>query len=123
MALSNIGEWAFLLGVIIAIIVGALAVFVPSMIGPAAADWVIVVLVILGIIIGFLNIKDKETTVFLVAAIALAISWQAFSKLNVLINPLGSLIGQILMYIAIFVAPAAIIVALKAVINLARTKA
>ena len=120
MALSNIGEWAFILGVLIAIIAGIVATFVS--IG-AAADWIIVVLVILGIIIGFLNIKDKEITSFLVAAIALALSWQAFSGLDVLINPLGSLIGQILRYIAVFVAPAAIIVALKAVANLARAKA
>ena len=119
MSLQKVGEYAFLLGVIVAVLAGLIAVFSASTLA-GIADWIVVLLVILGIIIGLLNIKDKETSNFLIAAIALAIGAAAFSALDVLVTPLGGLIGQILAYIAVFVAPAAIIVALKAVWNLAK---
>ncbi len=117
---QRIGAWAFLLGVIIAIIAGIVAVAVT-----ATSAWVILVLVILGLIVGFMNIQDKQITAFLIAAIALmvlgATSGTVLGELNTLIAGLGSLVNAILGNIAIFVAPAALVVALKEVINLSKS--
>jgi len=117
MNLQKIGSYAFILGAIIAILAGIAAV--AGALGNAA-PWVGAVLVVIGIIIGFINIKEKEMTPFLVAAVALmvtsAIGWQ---YLNILEFPLGTLIQTILAYIGVFVAPAAVIVALSAVKKIA----
>ena len=80
------------------------------------------VLVILGIICGIATITEKEATAFLIAAIALAVvRGTVFLPLNYL-PPLGYMAMWIVNFIATFVAPAAIIIAIKAVWALARTR-
>ncbi len=116
MELEQIGEYAFILGVVIAVIAG----FAVNYLG-AFAGWVPLVLIILGILVGLLNIKDKETTPFLIAAIALlatgAIS--AFREIDSVVDPLGTVLSNIFGNIAVFVAPAAVIVAVVAIYKLA----
>jgi lipoprotein signal peptidase len=115
MELEKIGEWAFIIGVIIAVIAGALYSFLGEF-----SQQIPLVLVILGIVVGLLNIKDKETTPFLIAAIALlstgAIS--AFREIDLVVDPLGLILTKIFGYIALFVAPAAVIVAVVAIYKL-----
>lgn len=118
---QRVGAWAFILGVIVAIIAGIVAVSVA-----ATSGWVILLLVILGLIVGFLNIEDKQITAFLIAAIALMVlgatsGTTILGELNTIIAGLGTLVNAILVNIAIFVAPAALVVALKEVINLSKT--
>lgn len=113
----NYGPYAFTAGVVIAVLAGLLATQL------AAYSWLIgIVLLILGIIVGFLNIKDKEVTNFLVATIAL-MSTSAIADwvlLDIAGLPLGTWIVSILSNIGFFVAPAAVIVALKAVYAMAK---
>jgi hypothetical protein len=111
--LQEIGSYAFLLGIIIAIIATFLYPTVLS-----APMWVPVLLIILGLIVGLLNITDKETTSFLVAAIALILTSGALAGLSAW--GLGA-ISTLVAYIAIFVAPAALIVALLSVWKLAKS--
>ena len=101
--LGFIGVWSFIIGLILAVVAGLL--------WPANST-IIVVLVILGIIIGLLNITAKEFTLFLLATIALVVVGNVFAPLTAL--SLGEKLGNILGYIAILVAPAAIIAAIKA---------
>ncbi|MBS3057426.1 MAG: hypothetical protein J4415_02250 [Candidatus Diapherotrites archaeon] len=122
--LEKIGGYAFLLGVVIAVIAGLLV----SLEAVAAnAAWITLVLVILGLIVGFLNIKDKQVTNFLVAAIALlALSISAgglvsLGTVEVLI-PLAAVLVAMVGNVAVFVMPAALIVALKEVYNIASGK-
>ena len=104
---KKVGHYAFIVGVVLAIIAGIIVTNNP---------WIVLALVILGLIVGFLNITAKETTEFLVAAIALIAAGGA----NLTIIPyVGDYLTAILGYIAVFVAPAAIVVALKAVKALA----
>ena len=103
---SRLGRWAFIVGVLIAIIAG----LVPAWQTPTIT-WV---LVILGLIVGLLNITAKETVEFLVATIALMLIGSAGA-----IPALGTIILSILANIVAFVAPAALIVALKAIYELA----
>ncbi|MBI2530394.1 MAG: hypothetical protein HYW05_04590 [Candidatus Diapherotrites archaeon] len=116
MDLEKIGGYAFLLGVIIAVIAGIAASQVAAYAGTIA-----LVLVILGLIVGLLNIKDKQVTNFLVAAIALlALSITAGGLVTIpyIGNYLVAIVGQV----AVFVMPAALIVALKDIYNIASGK-
>ena len=56
----NLGKWAFIIGVILALIAGFIT-----------ASWPAVVLAILGLIVGLMNVTLKEEIPYLVAVIAL----------------------------------------------------
>ena len=113
----KIGEWAFIIGVVIAIVVG---LFSGSLTGNTKG-LLTLILVVLGLIVGFLNISEKETTPFLVAAIALmATSAAKLEVINDLVANVGTWLQAIVTNIGVFVAPAAIVVALKAIKSLAK---
>ena len=101
--LGMVGFWAFIIGLVIAVLAGIVA---------PANSIVILVLLILGLIIGFLNITAKEITLFLVATIALVVVGNVFTPLTVL--DLGKFLGSMLSYVATLMAPAAIVAAIKA---------
>ncbi len=101
--LSKIGFWAFIIGLILSLIGGIVA---------AQNNAIVIILVILGIIIGLLNITAKETLLFLVATVALIVVGRVFEPLTVL--SLGKYLDQILGYVATLMAPAAVIAAIKA---------
>ena len=103
---GKIGHWVFLASILIAIVLG---IFYPD------KTMVASILVLLGILVGFLNITSDEVHGFLLAAIALIIS----AKSVELIPLVGGTVDHILQYIVIFVAPAAVIVSLIAVWRLA----
>lgn len=108
---KKIGEWAFILGVLIAVLSGIA-------IGRVEGN-IALILILLGLFVGLINIKkdEKRLTTFLVAAIALLLSGTAGLENLPLV---GSIIGPILINITTFVTPAAAIIALKAVYNLAK---
>ncbi len=70
MVTEQLGSWAFILGVLIAVITGLVMTFVAL---GTAAQWITLVLVILGFIVGFTNISGKELNDFLTAGIALVL--------------------------------------------------
>ena len=106
--MKKMGHIAFIVGILVAIV----AALVPALQGDIAV-WL---MVILGLIVGFLNISAKEVSGFLIAAMALIIASSASAlSLAVIWVGLTSILGNVI----IFVAPAAIIVAMKAVIALA----
>ncbi len=123
---KSAGEYAYLVSLVIAVLAGLAAAA-----NFGASPWVALLLVVLGVIVGFLNISEKETGAFLVASIALLVASLganplgtagAFSVLDSAVPRLGTLINAILGNIAIFVAPAAIIIAVKAVHAMASKK-
>ena len=101
--LGFIGFWAFIAGLIIAVVGGILS---------PANTVLVVILIILGLVVGFLNITGKEIMLFLIAAIALIVIGRVFEPLTVL--GIGRILDNILSYIAIFMAPAAVVAAIKA---------
>ncbi len=111
--MAKMGEWAFIIGVVLAILFG----FIPDQWEGRAT----LVLVILGLAVGILNITEKESTPFLVAAAALMITSSAGATLS-LIPPeiLGNFLQGAVTNIGVFVAPAAVVVALKAIQSLAK---
>lgn len=110
---KKMGEWAFIIGVVIAIVVSLIKV------SGTLAGWLVLLLVVVGLIVGLLNVTEKEATPFLVASVALLIAGTVGGSLSV-IPLIGSYLQAIVQNIAVFVAPAAIVVALKAIQSLAK---
>jgi len=105
-----IGKWAFIIGLVVAIVVGFVEI-------PYAG----LILLVLGLIVGFLNIAAKETTQYLVAAIALMTGAVALSVAPVA-GVVGDVVAKILSAFVAFIAAAALVVAVKAVIELSSKK-
>jgi Na+/H+ antiporter NhaB len=104
---AKYGSWAFIVGVVLAIILGLFSTFIS-----AYTEAITYIVIILGLIVGFLNMSHKEATNFLISAITLlAVGTAGLEILPVV----GTYVGSVLTKIIAFVAPAAVIIALKAV--------
>lgn len=112
---SKMGQWAFIVGVGIAIVIGLFS----SNLSGNFQGWLVLLLVVLGLVVGLLNVTEKETTPFLIAAAALLITGTSQATL-IVIPTIGIYLGAIVQNIAVFVTPAAIVVALKAIQSLAK---
>lgn len=80
-------------------------------------------LVVLGIIIGLTSITVKEVQPFLIAAIALVVvsmSTDVWSPLTNIHRLLYDWVIYILHYVAAFAAPAAVIIAIKSVLQMTK---
>jgi hypothetical protein len=103
---ETIGKWAFIVGLVIAVLAGLF--FQP--------DWAIWVLAVLGVIVGFLNVTGEDTRSFLLAAIALTLSATALNTIPFL----GTSITVLMSFVVAFVAGATLVVALKELFQTAR---
>lgn len=104
---TKIGKWAFIIGLVIAILAGLF--FQP--------DWAIWVLAVLGVIVGLVNITAEDTRGFLLAAIALTLSATALNAIPIV----GTAFSLVLPFVVAFVAGATIVVALKELFQTARS--
>lgn len=98
----------------IAFALGLLTAIAGSIIAPKSTV-VILILVGLGIIVGILNVTKKETITFMVATIALVVVGDVLDPIKH--TELGSLFDNMLSLIATFMAPAAIIAAIKTLVS------
>jgi len=103
---ANIGKWAFIVGLVVAVLAGIL--FQPA--------WAIWVVAILGVVVGLLNVTAEDTRGFLLASIALTLSATALDTLPVV----GTALSLVLPFVVAFVAGAMIVVALKELFQTAR---
>ncbi len=78
--------------------------------------WVGWVLAVLGLIVGFLNISDKESQTFLLAAIALIVAANAVGG----IPYIGELVTRIIANLVLFLGGAVLVVAVKSLFAVAR---
>jgi len=117
---QSFGPLVYIVGLVIAILAG----IVP--LGANLVVWVSLLLGLIGIFVGLMNIRDKEILLFLVAAIAFMISASSLSSVfstlgeQFGINFLGQAVAQILANIVILTAPAAAVVAVKALYDISR---
>ncbi len=121
--MKHYGEYAFLAGVVLALLLGILSSTMPA----GSAPVVIMVLAVLGIIVGLVNITAKETHTFLVATIALLLAATAWTPLITVLAIFGDMgttvalwIGGFVTHLVAFISPAAFIVALKTIYLLAK---
>ncbi len=113
-SIQSLGSWAFLLGIFVAIITGAFL--------PEKTSTMISFLVMLGTIVGLLNVTTKESNSFLLAAVSLVIITAFGSPVVSEVVSIGAALSGILDSILVFVVPATIVVALKSIISLAERK-
>ena len=108
---QKIGHYSFIGGVIIAVILGLFSIQV----GAAAVVWLTSLLVVLGLIVGFLNVSGKETKEFLMVATVLIIAAFAGGASDILggVQLIGPYLSGIFSQILAFVVPATVVVGLK----------
>jgi hypothetical protein len=106
--MKRIGKWAFVLGVLVSIVSG----FINSSV-------MVTILIILGLVVGFLNISEKEAEKFLISAVALLmVGTASFSVIMLNGSFVSGTLQQAMNNFVSFVAAAAIVVAIKTVLNL-----
>ena len=105
MKLILIGHWSFVGGIILAILAGLVNI-----------AWAMTVLFILGLIVGFLNIKEKESTSFLVAVIALLV----IGIVGLQLGKGGGVVASILNHFLAFASAAGIVVAIKQILAISQ---
>ncbi len=115
-----IGAWAFLIGVILAIIIGLAA----NQLGASAVGTINIILVVLGIIVGLLNVSGKESMTFLLAGAVLVFVSSAVTQTLQGLGLSGVWIIEVLTGIfnalLMLFAPATVVVALKTVFGIAK---
>jgi len=104
------GELAFLGGILLAIVLS----FFPNTLDSVTPG---IVLSVLGLIVGLINISHKESHGFLVASIVLLLVGSAGLDF---LPYVGEWLGVAFINISRFVAPAAMVVAFKTMIELAK---
>lgn len=102
----KISHWIFLIGILVAIVAGFVVV-------PYSA----IILIVAGLVVGLLNITAGEVHEFLTASIALLLVGAAGLGAVTLV---GATVETILKNLVVFVAPAALVVALKSIWTLAK---
>jgi hypothetical protein len=129
MEMEMISRWAYLLFVIIAVVMGLVVGYMAWSEGSWADvanvnGVVLLIMLVLGIIIGITSITTKEVTPFLIATIALVVAasanvWSPLDQIHALLDFWAT---GILNYIVAFAAPAAVIIAIKEVLTIAKEK-
>ena len=113
MVAQKIGNMAFLIGMVICVVLGLIAWGIPAIV-QGAAGLVTLVLIILGIVVGLLNINEKHVTEFLIAVIAVTLIGSiTIQQVVALIPVIATLVTAIFQNIVALLAPAALIVGLK----------
>jgi len=111
--MEAIGKWAFIIGLILA----AIAAFIQGY-----TTIILLILFILGLVVGFLNIHEKNVIKFLVAVITLLTlgiaSINALDILDIINIYLKSILGN---FIA-FVSTAGLVVAIKAIVETSKSR-
>ena len=120
---NAIGAWAFLIGVILALVIGLATTLIPIPTLTKYSVQIYAILVLLGIIIGSMNVNAKDSSTFLLAGTALVIV-SKFGMESVTGSLIGIGIGDAVTstfsaLLTLFV-PATIIVALKTVFSIAK---
>ena len=108
-ALGIIGFIAFAIGILVAITFG---IFPKD---GDAYNIVVILLLILGVVIGLLNITTREMLPLMVSTIALVVVGDVFEPITTL--GIGQILDAVLSLIATLMAPAAVISAIRALVS------
>ena len=114
---ARVGNYSFIIGVIVAIVLGVFSL-------GTATPWLASLLVILGLIVGFLNVTGKETKEFLLVAVVLIIAASMGGASATLggVQYIGAYLSGIFTQVLAFVVPATVVVALKDIMAIAQTQ-
>src|SRR3989338_11442851 len=113
---EKLGVMAFLVGAVIAIILGAISV-------PAQYLGIkVLVLAFLGIVVGYLNVQDHELQLFLIATLTLIGVSNVFTVVLSDVPVFGATLVNIFQNLLVFFASGAGVLAIKAVLDIASEK-
>ncbi len=122
MVAQKVGSMAFLVGIILCALLG-LAAWVSPAIVQGAAGLITLVLIVLGVVVGFLNINEKHRNEFLIAVVAVTLIGSITVQQSVALIPvIATLVTAVFQNIVALSAPAALIVGLKQIWNLGMSK-
>lgn len=107
----TLGGWAFVVGLILAVV---LAIF------GIEQTWPAYLLIVLGLIVGILNVSGNEAISFLIAGIAFMLTFSALGDVAMGIPKIGGSLSEFFRLVNIFIAPATGIVAFRALFGLAK---
>lgn len=123
---SKYGAWLFLLGVLLALLVG---VFSSLDVVAQNLGTLYGVLALLGLIVGLINVTAKESDSFLIATIALMLTAASLAPalllladLNPALKSVADAVTGLLGALAVFVSPAAAVVAVRSIYHLASNR-
>jgi len=105
-----VGKWSFIVALVLAILIALIPNTMTNQV------WIIV-LIVLGVIVGLLNIQDKEITQFLVASISIMLSGIIFGMIG------GTIVGVVSAFagaLSLVAGGAAFVVSIKAIISLGK---
>lgn len=121
---NEFGAWSFLIGVILAIVIGIATVLLPFPELTKYSPQIYGVLVILGIVIGFWNVptgRDSQTFLISGAVLVIVSRFGMESVTGSLIGiGIGDLVASVFGALLVLFVPATIIVALKTVFSIAK---
>lgn len=107
MEMVHFGKWSFIVGMVLAVIAGFFVI-----------PYVLTILAILGLLVGFLNIRARESERYLIAVIALLIMGTAILSA---LSALGTLYGlgeSVLTNLIAFIGASGFVVAIKQVVTM-----
>ncbi len=108
--LNVVGRIAFIIGVILAVLSGFMSL---------GTTW-ITILILLGLIVGFLNITEGESKTYVLMAVALVIVSGFSADILKTVAVVGPYLGNMFSGIIAFITPATIVVGLKAIYSMAK---
>lgn len=120
---NSISAWAFLIGVLLAIIIGLSTTLISIPVLTTYSKQIYAILVLLGIFVGFMNVTGKDSHTFLMAGAVLVIvsrfGMDGVSGTLIGVGIADAVRSVFAALLALF-APATIIVALKTVFSIAK---
>ncbi|RJQ15893.1 hypothetical protein C4573_07110 [Candidatus Woesearchaeota archaeon] len=105
--MATIGSWLFILGIVLAIVAG---------LWPLTTLWV-AILIIIGLLVGLLNVTAKEAKPFLLAAVSLVIVATFGGDV---VGTVWAGLERMLNAMIVLTIPATIVVAIKEIFGMAR---
>ncbi|MEA3229623.1 MAG: hypothetical protein U9P44_01800 [archaeon] len=111
---EKVGTVFFFLGIALAIIAG-----LPGNVPQATAIMAPLILTLFGLVVGLLNVTDEEAKSFLIASIALLLVMRGGIET---LPVIGSYLVNMIHYITLFVSASALVVALKAIHDIAKSR-
>ena len=109
--MEKVGRWSFIGGIILAVIAGFFTI-----------PYAMTILVVLGLIVGLLNVTAKESQKYLIAVIALMVVGTASIQALSVLGNLYGVTETILTNAIAFVAASGFVVAVKEVVAMGHTE-
>ncbi len=116
--LAPAGRWIFLIGVVVSLL-GGIFVALPSSTDPNVQTYLLYLLIALGLVGGFLHIRQEDEHHFILLTLGLAIFYQPLSVIpgDIAGSTVGGLISSMLQMFGLYLGMAVIAIVVRNVID------